>query len=102
MDINDILSDDSISLSDKIALLKQKGIEIPTWAGRKGLEGEFNPKYHPVMDKSAYPDVVGKDGIERVTRVALDLQRLAVKRMTELCCGIPVRRVYSPTDDKQR
>lgn len=102
MDINDILSDNSISLSDKIALLKQKGIEIPTWAGRKGLEGEFNPKYHPVMDKSAYPDVVGKDGIERVTRVALDLQRLAVKRMTELCCGIPVRRVYSPTDDKQR
>lgn len=100
--INELLNDESVSIEDKLAALKQKGIDVPAWAGRKNLEGQYDPKYHPVMDKTQYPDTVTGDGIERVTRVALDLQRLAVKRMTELCVGIPVKRIYKPTDDKQK
>lgn len=100
--INELLNDDSVSIEDKLAALKQKGIDVPAWAGRKNLEGQYDPKYHPVMDKTQYPDTVTGDGIERVTRVALDLQRLAVKRMTELCVGIPVKRIYKPTDEKQK
>ena len=100
--INELLNDESVSIEDKLAALKQKGIDVPAWAGRKNLEGQYDPKYHPVMDKTQYPDTVTSDGIERVTRVALDLQRLAVKRMTELCVGIPVKRIYKPTDEKQK
>lgn len=100
--INELLNDESVSIEDKLAALKQKGIDVPAWAGRKNLEGQYDPKYHPVMDKTQYPDTVTGDGIERVTRVALDLQRLAVKRMTELCVGIPVKRIYKPTDEKQK
>jgi hypothetical protein len=55
------------------------------------------------MDKSRYPDNVNKDGsIDYVTRITYDLQRLAVKRMTELCNGIPVKRIYSPQNDRQK
>jgi len=100
--INELLNDESVSIEDKLAALKQKGIDVPAWAGKKNLEGQYDPKYHPVMDKTQYPDTVTGDGIERVTRVALDLQRLAVKRMTELCVGIPVKRIYKPTDEKQK
>ena len=100
--INELLNDESVSIEDKLAALKQKGIDVPAWAGRKNLEGQYDPKYHPVMDKTQYPDTVTGDGIEKVTRVALDLQRLAVKRMTELCVGIPVKRIYKPTDEKQK
>ena len=42
------------------------------------------------MSKSKYPDIANPDGtIDYVTRITYDLQRLAVKRMTELCYGIP-------------
>ena len=54
------------------------------------------------MNKSKYPDIVTDVGIEYVTRVTCDLQRLAVKRMTELVTGIPVKRVYSPENDRQK
>ena len=100
--INDLLNDASVPVADKLTALKEKAIDVPAWAGKKNLEGQYDPKYHPVMDKTQYPDVVGKEGIEKVTRVALDLQRLAVKRMTELCVGIPVKRIYKPADERQK
>ena len=40
-------------------------------AGRKGLEMEYNPKFHPVMDRQKYPDIVNEDGIQPVTRIAV-------------------------------
>lgn len=84
-----------------IAALRNKSIIVPMWKGKKGLEVQYNPDMHPVMDKTIYPDVVTDEGIEKVTRITYDLQRLAVKRMTELVCGIPVKRVYHPKDDLQ-
>lgn len=83
-----------------ITALKEKAISVPAW--KNGLEKEYNPKKHPVMDKRKYPDIVTDDGIEYVTRVAFDLQRLAVKRMTELVTGIPPKRVYKPENDRQK
>ena len=63
---------------------------------------EFDPSKHPVMNKSKYPDSVTDDGVVYVTRVTCDLQRLAVKRMTELVTGIPVKRVYTPENNRQK
>lgn len=82
-----------------IALLKNKSIYVPSWGK---LMDEFDPRLHPVMNKTAYPDVTTDEGIQPVTRVAIGLQRLAVKRMTELVSGIPVKRIYKPENDRQK
>ena len=102
MTIEEILNSTELTAAQKVAALKEKSINVPVWGGRYGLVRQYDPNKHPVMDKSKYPDVVSKDGIEYVTRVTLDLQRLAAKRMTELCCGIPVKRVYRPENDTQK
>lgn len=102
MPIEDILNS-SLSEEAKIAALKEKTIVVPAWGGRTGLKKEYDPKLHPVMDKSLYPDIVNDDGIiEPQTRITFDLQRLAVKRMTELASGTPVKRIYSPENDRQK
>lgn len=85
-----------------IAALKEKTINVPLWGGRYGLMKEYDPRKHPVMDKAKYPDVVTDEGVEPVTRITCDLQRLATKRMSELVCGIPVKRVYKPENDRQK
>lgn len=86
-----------------IAALKEKAFVPRSWKGGKGLQREYESKYHPVMDKSKYPDIVNDDGsLEEVTRIPLDLPKLAVKRMTELVCGIPVKRIYTPENDRQK
>lgn len=101
--IKEIISPESRTASEIIKDLKKKTIIIPSWDGKDGLVNEYDPKKHPVMNKSIYPDVVQEDGtIDRVTRVTYDMQRLAVKRMAELCCGIPVKRVYRPENDRQK
>lgn len=86
-----------------ISALKEKSISVPVWAGRNGLVQEYDPRKHPVMCKAKYPDITNEDGtVEYVTRITYDLQRLATKRMTELVCSIPVKRVYKPENDKQK
>ena len=103
MDINEIIDLEGKSAEEIIASLKAKSIDIPAWGGKKGLKAEYDPTMHPVMDKGRYPDLVNNDGtIDYVTRITYDLQRLAVKRMTELCNGIPVKRIYSPQNDRQK
>ena len=101
MTIEEILNSGN-NAANTIAALKEKAIIVPIWAGRNGLSQEFDPKKHPVMNKAKYPDIVTEEGIQPVTRVTCDLQRLATKRMTELVCGIPVKRVYKPQNDKQK
>ena len=102
MTIQEILNSTELTAAEKITALKEKTISVPTWAGKNGLVQQFDPTNHPVMSKSLYPDITSNDGVEQVTRIACDLQRLATKRMTELCCGIPVKRVYRPENDKQK
>jgi hypothetical protein len=85
---------------DIIADLMHKQIIIPNW---HLLRKEYDPVQHPVMDKTKYPDVVDEDGrIEHVTRITYDLQRLSTKRMSELCFGIPVKRIYKAENDQEK
>ncbi len=101
--INDIIQLGKRTANDIIADLREKSIVVPAWGGRTGLVSEYDPKKHPVMNKSIYPDVVKSNGeVDRVTRVTYNFQQLAVKRMTELCCGVPVKRVYSAENDRQK
>lgn len=102
MTIEEILNSTELTAAEKIAALREKTIQVPVWTGRYGLVHQFDPTKHPVMNKQKYPDIVSDDGIDYVTRVTCDLQRLATKRMTELCCGIPVKRVYKPENDTQK
>ncbi len=102
MTIEDILNSAEISNAQKIAYLKEKTITLPLWEGIRGLEAQYNPKKHPVMNKAKYPDVITDEGVQPVTRITVDLQRLAVKRMTELVAGIPVKRIYSPENERQK
>lgn len=101
MPIEEILQSGG-SAAEIIAALKEKTITVPLWGGRQGLEREYDPKRHPVMNKAKYPDILTEEGWQPVTRVTLDFQRLATKRMTELVCGIPVRRIYKPVNDRQK
>lgn len=103
MEIKEIIALDKRNATEIIADLKSKSVVVPAWGGRNGLSFEYNPKKHPVMNKAIYPDIVGEDGkLEQMTRITYDLQRLAVKRMSELCNGIPVKRIYKPEGNKQK
>jgi len=82
-----------------IEKMRQYRADIPTW---EHLEKEYNPLKHPVFTDTSYTDIYDDNGIERVTRVAEGLQRLAVERMIGLTFGIPVKRIYSPEDDNQQ
>lgn len=87
---------------EKIAALKEKTVSVPAWTGAKGLEKQYDASKHPVCDKRIYPDIVRDDGVEHVTRIALGFQKLAAKRMSELVCGTPVKRIYKPENDRQK
>ncbi len=100
--IEDILGG-GMTVTEQLAALRDKTILVPSWAGINGLITEYEPDLHPVMNKALYPDVPRDDGtIDYVTRVTLNFQKLAVKRMTELVTGIPVRRIYSPENERQQ
>ena len=102
MTIQEILTTSALTAAEKVAALRAKTIQVPLWSGRYGLAQQYDPTKHPVMNKSLYPDITTDEGIEQVTRITCDLQRLAVKRMTELCCGIPVKRIYNPDNERQK
>lgn len=88
---------------EAVNILKQKSTVLPSWYGKGGLMEQYEPQRHPVMDKGRYPDLVNADGtLTPVTRITYDLQRLAVKRMSELVCGIPVKRIYHAENEKQQ
>ena len=88
--------------AEMITDLRDKAVSVPAWGLPLGLESEYDPRHHPVMDRTRYPDVVDGAEFKPVTRVTCALQMLAVKRMSELLCGIPVKRVYSPQNDRQK
>lgn len=100
MDIREITNQERDARS-VISSLKQKTISVPSW---ETLRKEYEPKFHPVMTDKSYCDKYNKKTgqMERVTRYTLGLQKLAVKRMTELMFAIPVRRVYAPVSDEEK
>ena len=97
MEIKEIINS-SRPIEDVMKDLKQKTVVVPSW---ESLELQYNKKKHPVYTDKTYTDKnLGKRGIEKVTRIAFGWQKLAVKRMTELIFGIPVRRVYKYDGDR--
>lgn len=83
-----------------IADLKKKIVDIPSW--EKVLVKEYEPKYHPVMDRALYPDI-NEDGVcKPVTRVAFNTQKLCVKRMAGMCFGIPAEVNFKPEADNAK
>lgn len=95
--IDEILS---LAPAEAVQRLKSKAFTPPAWSD---LVKEYDPAKHPVTNKGKYPDTVTSDGhIEEVTRITLNYQQLATKRMSELVCGIPAKRLYRPEDDRQR
>lgn len=83
-----------------IADLKRKKISVPAW---EDLRREYEPSLHEIMDATKYPDRVGPDGrLRKVTRTPYNYQKLAVKRMTQLCFGIAPKIVFKPQDDLQK
>ena len=97
--IDEILNEERTP-AQKIEDLKLKTVTVPPWSK---LEKEYEPKYHPVMTDKTYRDKVNKKGeVIRMCRITLGLQKLAVKRMTELAFGIPVKRVYNATNDNEK
>lgn len=96
--IKDILTG-TMSESDRIALMKEKATPVPPWAD---LQKEYDPELHAVNDKQSYRDLVRNSGIEHVTRILLNFEQLASKRTTELVCGIPVKRIYKPANERQK
>lgn len=96
--IDEILAIENIA--DKINELKYKTISVRPW---KELEKEYDKKKHPVYTDPSYQDIRKKDGtVVKQCRIALGLQKLAVKRIGELCFGIPVQRIYKPKNDAER
>lgn len=98
MDIKEITSPER-NAHNIISDLKYKTVSVKPWAE---LRKEYEPKLHPVMTDKAYKDRVTKKGIERVTRYTLGLQKLAVKRITELMFAIPVQRIYKPANEQEK
>jgi hypothetical protein len=90
----------SLQPEEAVKQLQTKSITIPEW---DELKKYYDPTQHEVMTDASYADITNDDGtVEKLTRVTFDLQRLAVKRTTELCFGIPVKRIYKPQSDSQK
>lgn len=66
--------------------------ENPKW---EELEKMYDANKHSIMDAGIRKDKLTKDGVDKVSRVKLSLQKLAVKRMAEMCFALPVKRTYS-------
>lgn len=99
--LQDILSGE-LPIADRVKHLSDKRIIVPQWGGDRGLLRAYDPSLHPVMDRSIYPDHPNPDGtVEKVTRIVLGWQQLAVKRMAELCFATPVKRIYTPENPAQ-
>ena len=79
--------------------MKYKTVCIRPW---EELRKEYDPKLHPVWTDKSYRDIVKRNGVVKQCRIALGLQKLAVKRIVELCFGLPVKRVYKPKNEKQK
>jgi len=90
---------DNRDAAEIIGILKERTIALPAWSD---LEKEYNPKKHPVYTDKQYVDKVKRGKINRLTRFTMSLQKLAVKRMSELIFGIPVKRVYSNANDEEK
>lgn len=100
MKIEEII-DSKRETADIIADLKKKAVKVPLWSE---LVKEYDPRKHEiVVNKRLRPDKKLKNGgREPVARVTYGMQRLSVRRMTQMCMSIPVKRIYNIENDPLR
>ncbi len=81
-----------------ISQLKEKTVTVPNW---DSLKKDYNPNEHSILkDTTSLRDKTRKDGsVEKSCRLALGMERLLVKRMSEFMFSIPVKRTYGNTDN---
>ncbi len=97
MDIKEI-TNPSRNAAQIIADLSEKQDNLKPW---EDLVKEYDPMKHPVMTDESYRDLANKNGVEKMTRFILPLQKLAVKRMSELIFALPCKRTYVNVDNDQ-
>lgn len=86
------------SPSEIISQLKEKSISVPKW---ERLKTDYEPTLHPILtDTTTLRDKVRSDGqVDASARIIVGLEKLHVKRMAEFTFSIPVKRVYTNTED---
>jgi len=93
-EIDVLLLDSTLTIEQKMAALMKKNIKVPEWSK---LEKEYDQSKHPVKVDADY-----NKGKEKVSQITLGWQKLAVKRMSALLCGIPVKRVFKTENEQQQ
>lgn len=97
MELADILN---LPPAEAAAALRKRAEKLPEW---RDLEKAYDPRRHPILDKTKYPDIITEAGLpEAVTRVVVPFQKLAVKRSAELCFALPAARSYSAESEGER
>ncbi len=98
-DVNEILNGNDISTM--IAELKNRSFVVPDWSL---LIKDYEPLLHDIMtDKKGRRDKNHSDGTrDKAARIPLGLEKLLVQRFVEFTFAIPVKRVYSNTDNETR
>lgn len=98
MDLSEILALDTIQA--KVSALQEKSVEVPEW---EQLLSYYEPTKHEIVnDKLTRVDKVRSDGtVEPASRITIGLEKLLTKRVNEFTFAIPVRRVYTNTDENE-
>lgn len=91
---------DSTNISETISKLKEKSVNVPKW---EKLYKDYEPLEHAILsDTTTLKDKIRSDGqVDKSSRIIIGLEKLHVKRMAEFTFSIPVKRVYSNTDDNE-
>ena len=88
-------------VSKIIEELKKKTVSVPKW---DDLKKSYEPMLHKIFDPALFPDkpIRNEAGeiikLEKITRIAIGLQKLAVKRMAEFMFTLPPRLTCEDTD----
>ncbi len=88
------------SVKETIARLKNKMLSIPDWAI---LAKDYYPTSHRIVrDQQGRRDKIRKNGIvEKAARIHIGLEKLLTSRTNEFMFSIPVRRIYTNTEDNE-
>lgn len=89
----------SLPADKAIETLKTKAVAVPRWSE---LVKHYDHRQHAVMhDQTALKDKPRSDGsIDKSTRTALAIEKLASRRMADFTFAIPVKRIYTGAEDE--
>lgn len=98
MEIQDIIN--PLDIEGTIEALKDKVVTVPEW---DGLAKQYNQTSHEIISDPALrpDDKIGADGKkEEMAKITYPAEKIAVRRMVQMAFTIPVKRIYTTTDDK--